>query len=843
MKYLLLFLLLPALATAQEQKEVEPVVSDDYLRLLPKHAADSLLYPRPRPVIYEHYWGNQIRSVTVGARMVLVSPFLPRQLSLGGTYRTEMSLQTINQLPALQQAFVQGRSLDGRLTWQGPETGELFSYGPALSSLEFDGTRYRYDQQGKLVPAGTGNGQPAIAYNNNIFRTAVRFNQSLRLHSTVRRYDQEQWYFLLDLSHTANQIVIQDNSNLSKSLSASAKRSFSWGSLTGAYQYLGEKYANPNRNGFLNRVYQQSLLTPVSFDNSQGNYTFTGTLRSYSDKADNPHFLLEENNNRFNRTQQNASLTLDKFKNPLKFKLIPSFEKIQERSIEYYPPGAAGFPTGRSTRRDKDDINYSLRSQLLYNFKGNNQWVAPAAEVNYNYTSALTTIHYTHPDLTYQYQRSAHDLSAGFSIIHRENRHIDERLDIGNRFYFSNTSHQQQYFLPYIQTGVTFKDLFHYPHDLTIKIDAGLHHFNSELPVHQSFSYAQLFRHHPVQFNRYFPVQEAKEFDGLAPVQHQEWTGKIAVDYHQLLILRASFVLRNTQRDIFPVYERDQLLLKNIAQHQHRGLDLQLGITKNMVGDLWMSHNLSLYTYRDQVQQVENGYAYTPLAGFSNVYKALVPGQPMGVIIGNTYARDAQNNILIDETGFPMVNDAPAIIGNPTPDFILKLDNTIYFENWSLHATWEWKKGGDIWNGTQAALDYYGRSAVTAAERNTTGYIFPGVLEDGQPNNIPVSFYNPARPVTQNRWTRYGISGVAADYIQRADHLRLNDISLSHRFNWQRTGRQLTISAFLRNVMLWTAYEGVDPNQLLFDQPNSTGLDFFNLPAAKTYGLSFSFQF
>src|SRR5829696_7086581 len=37
-------------------------------------------------------------------------------------------------------------------------TNELFSYGPAINSLEFDGSNYAYDANGKLVAARSGNG-------------------------------------------------------------------------------------------------------------------------------------------------------------------------------------------------------------------------------------------------------------------------------------------------------------------------------------------------------------------------------------------------------------------------------------------------------------------------------------------------------------------------------------------------------------------------------------------------------------------------------------------------------------------------------------------------------------
>jgi hypothetical protein len=173
----------------------------------------------------------------------------------------------------------------------------------------------------------------------------------------------------------------------------------------------------------------------------------------------------------------------------------------------------------------------------------------------------------------------------------------------------------------------------------------------------------------------------------------------------------------------------------------------------------------------------------------------------------------------------------------------MKTGNTISWKKFALNLDVEWRKGGDMWNGTQAALDYYGRSQNSAALRNTTNYVFPGNLENGHINNIPVNFYDPNLSFDKNRWVRYGISGIAEEYMQKADNIRLNTASLVYTFNFRKHIQQLTVGAYINNLILWTAYKGADPNQLLYDQSNSSGLDFFNLPSTKTFGFTTTIQF
>jgi hypothetical protein len=286
------------------------------------------------------------------------------------------------------------------------------------------------------------------------------------------------------------------------------------------------------------------------------------------------------------------------------------------------------------------------------------------------------------------------------------------------------------------------------------------------------------------------------------------------------------------------------LQLKNMADLQTKGIELSLhAYQKNIARVFGVAGTLSFFTYRSTVTRVNEGDNFTPVAGFSNVYKALVQGQPLGVIVGNTYLKDASGNVVIGDDGFPLADSKPQIIGNPIPDFIVKFGNTFRWKKLTLQANWEWKKGGETWNGTQAALDYYGRSATTGAQRDITNYIFKGVQQNGHVNDIPVSFYDASLPVENNRWARYGLSGVAEAYVQKTDYLRLNNISLVYRFNLHRNKQQLTLSTYVNNILLWSPYKGADPEQFLFDQPNTAGLDFFNLPAVKTYGFNVSLQF
>jgi hypothetical protein len=154
-----------------------------------------------------------------------------------------------------------------------------------------------------------------------------------------------------------------------------------------------------------------------------------------------------------------------------------------------------------------------------------------------------------------------------------------------------------------------------------------------------------------------------------------------------------------------------------------------------------------------------------------------------------------------------------------------------------LECVFDIRKGGDVWNGTRAALDYLGRSATTGDERTVYRYIFPGVDPQGDPNVTPVSFYDPTAPLAENRWVRYGFEGVGEAYMEDASWIRLQEVTASYTIHPESPSKihDIKFSFIANNVFLITGYSGVDPASSLFGYTGSTGLDLFNTPATRSF--------
>jgi hypothetical protein len=262
--------------------------------------------------------------------------------------------------------------------------------------------------------------------------------------------------------------------------------------------------------------------------------------------------------------------------------------------------------------------------------------------------------------------------------------------------------------------------------------------------------------------------------------------------------------------------------------HYGQGLNWEVGLT-------WSRANPT-------VQRLFGGWERIPLAGFAEVSTNLAEGQPVGVLYGSTFARTAGGERLVGPDGFPRVSSELSPVGNPNPDWTGGLSGSLSWRTLSIALAVDIRKGGDIWNGTGQVLNYYGISRETREGRGVRDYVFGGVKPDGSPNDVPVAFADPAGGLAGNRWVQYGLTGVAEEAVRDGSWVRLGEL----KFTYNCTGlfrsllprSDVRLSLVGNNLLLLTRYPGVDPSAALFDYGWGAGLDLFNVPNTRSYGLS-----
>jgi TonB-linked SusC/RagA family outer membrane protein len=282
----------------------------------------------------------------------------------------------------------------------------------------------------------------------------------------------------------------------------------------------------------------------------------------------------------------------------------------------------------------------------------------------------------------------------------------------------------------------------------------------------------------------------------------------------------------------------------NIGEIENKGLEVDLGITfvksEDADGFNWNT-NVNFTTYESEVKDLGLDTDLVIYSGFSNLGNAAIKGQPLGVLFGSRALRDASGNAIIGSDGFYQTDPEDGIIGDPNPDWVANLRNSISYKNFTFSFQWNYTSGGDVYSSTIATLLGRGLAQETVNREDT--YIIPGVTAAGGPNTVQIN--------NSDFFFSNVLFGPSEFQVYDATVIRLQEISLAYalpkKFLDKTPFGSLVFTASGNN--LW--YDAINtPNSPNFD-PNTSGtgvgngfgFDFINGPSSKRYGLSLKATF
>jgi hypothetical protein len=355
---------LKSILEKQNSKEnVKNIYSKTYDSLLPHQARDEFSIENSKQVQTKNsdkYFSSIRKLKQKDTVTYKIKRQIQKYLVFNGSFTSSFDIKSRNAIPQTQNKYVQGRSENGSLVWKGPETNEMFSFGPDISTLGFNNQPYEYDQNGRLVNISNGV-SPAKAYNNNLFNTTVGYNNQLRINALINEgYNNEKFRLSLDLGQQKDQMYFIDQFNIVNSLKTKLNTKVKGYIINLGFNYEENKAVNTNRIGLFNRAYQNSLLTPVSFSNSQNLFLADGLQRSYSKSADNPMFLLYQNNKyNYRSSRRQYSFDVAKSWNDFKLNLSQSYEDDNYLNLDSYKPSTYGFINGILNERTQNNRLYN----------------------------------------------------------------------------------------------------------------------------------------------------------------------------------------------------------------------------------------------------------------------------------------------------------------------------------------------------------------------------------------------------------------------------------------------------------------------------------------------------
>lgn len=758
--------------------------------------------------------------------VVVVSSKKPKHQKYSVAFSSSFSIDNPNRLPDMQSQYAQGRPVNGTSVWN--KDNEAFSWGPSVGSANAP-TYDAYD----VFETG---------YTVKNHLTLTRRNENL--HYTLRLGNNTQQGFIPKSKQNETMIGFRLGSQWSNKLDFDID--FSYRNINGNRLQRGY-----NMSGFMQGI----LLTPPTFDN-RNSMLSDGSQRRAGDATDNPYWTTDNNpfKDETNRFTGNANL---------KYKLINNLSLNYQINGDYLfgdsktalNIGSVYIPTGHIM--DRNEKFKSLQSKFFAKYDKNWNDLALDAMAGYEYNYSKRTIE----------RIDGYDLSQSgdYNILNATNIELYNRLfrRHSNAVFGKATANYRQRFVleaamrgewssvsdkallsPSVGIAANLHEMFESDIVSYLKLRANTSRTDKETSLYLDPVYFSSAVYNLNTTSQHFESSEVVLPNNLAPERILNYN--IGTDvglWGNRVLLAASLYWKKGKDQLLPIQiSESSVQLENSGSFRTHGLEIELDAYP--VRNRNFSWQTRLVFARERNKVTDLGGRKLMLSGIDGVAGSYaIEGQPLGVLYGTVYKRDDQGRMIIGSDGFPVKSDELQVIGDPNPDWQMSWSNTLTFKNFTLSMLFDYRKGGEIWNGTKNAMNYYGTSQCSADHRNTTNYIFPGVLENGKANNIPVSFYG--NNLSENRWVRYGQYGIGEDGIEDASYIKLREISLGYRIPLKLFYKRswLKVSVYATNILLYTRYKGVDPETNLTGSSNGFGLDYFNVPGTRSIGMSLNWEF
>lgn len=805
------------------------------------------------------------------------------------------TIDQVNKVPELQSEWAQGEPRGGVLTYRGPETFEGESWGPRISDLEFDGDEtYPYSSLGRLVPRGTGDGTPAIAYDP--FDFFVNGN-TLDLNASVSGGDERTNYYISAGRLMSNGVVplatfnrntfkVKAGTKISRKLSAEMSANF-----------INSGGNRIQRGSNLNGVMLGLLRNAPTFDlgngkvgreaaNDPSSYDVlpNGFQRSYrSGIYDNPYWTVNKNPS---TDDVNRIIGYSQ----LKYEINDFLSVVYKLGIDFFTDrrnGAfdinPGWDVGyiNNSFQSSRDLNSDFLIQFNKNF-GSKVNVNATVGHNYYDTRVVTqsTNGATLSSPGFYHISNASTIQGGEGIGQRRLVGVFGTANFSyDNFFFFNASARQDWsstlgaenngiFYPAFSAGLAITELLGMSENPILpyaKLRASWGQVGNDAPF--SYATANYFGSafsggdgfisgisYPAFGTNAFELSSALGNSQLRPettttlefgAELKFLQGRVGLDYTYY---------NSTSRDIvvsvsLPAPTGFTNIVQNAGVITNKGHEAILTAVPVRTRDFEWNIDLNFTAYQNIVDSLAPGISQIGLAGFTSTSSRVVVGEPYGAIFGSGFQKDEQGRTIIGENGYPLQDAQTQVFGDPNPDWLAGLRNTFRWKGLSLSALIDIRQGGDVWCGTCGIIDYFGTSKKSGDLRETD-VVFEGVTEDGNVNTQSVKYFDinnsPNNP-NGAYWRRYGFGGITEMSVYDASWVRLREVTLSYSLPKSVVSKlsagDVTFTLSGRNLWLSTQYPGIDPETNLSGASNGFGLDYFNMPNTKSYGGSIRVTF
>lgn len=807
------------------------------------------------------------------------------------SYNFGYTVDKVNKLPDLQREYAQGAVVGGVPTFAAAMTGstERTSWGPRFSDLSYSSTPSVWDSNGLIVLATdpTATGVTPRSYDNPdlFFVDGSTFTHNVSVQGgtektsyyfSVGRLDQTGIMPNSDFGRTS--LKLTTSTEIAKNLSATVSATY--------IKSGGKKVQNgSNTSGVMLGL----LRTSPNFDNSAGYEFPDGTQRAYRGGSiyDNPFFTVNKNfaTDEVNRVIGYTQLTYD----PLPWLNIT----YRVGTDTYGDDRIFRNAINSSTLQNGQVINQTIRSTDL-----NSDLLATVRkDINEKLNTSFTIGHNYYKKDLHLNRIDGRGLASPdfFNIAAAQSVNVSERVEEKQLFGLYGTltvNYDNQIYVnlsgrnDWSSTLPESNNSFFYSaasigwdFTQTLNMNSAILNYGKLRAswgqvgndpgfavTSNGFTQAQVFDGWTNPNGVLFPAFGVNSFisNGLLGNQDlvaekttttefggdfQFLDGRIGLDVTYFNAETTDAILNVT----LPSASGFQQRAINSAEITNKGIEAALTASVVNKGDFSYDIGVNFTRIRNEVVALAEGINVLTIDPFGT--QRVVAGFAFGTFFGTRFLRDDQGNMVINPAdGMPYEDPTEGVVGDPNPDYLLGIRNTVSYKNFTLSFLLDIRQGGDVYNGTKGVLNNFGVGAETL-DRNDR-VIFPGVLgsTDGSGNVTATTTPNNVEVVKggtdggTNFYSNYGFVNLTELTVEDGSWVRMRDVSVSYNLPGSMLGKtpfsRASVTLNARNLFLITDYSGIDPEtNLTGDSSNVIGYDYFNNPNTKSYGVNVNLTF
>ena len=268
---------------------------------------------------------------------------------------------------------------------------------------------------------------------------------------------------------------------------------------------------------------------------------------------------------------------------------------------------------------------------------------------------------------------------------------------------------------------------------------------------------------------------------------------------------------------------------------RNRGVELALGYEDNISKNISFSTNLTYTRNVNRVMELVKGYK-NPIDGTVfdiNVLtspKYMRPGDSMNdIFVQGILVKGKDGRFIEEGDGYRIDRSQRIKVGSSAPDFMMGWNNTLNLYGVNVSFLISARVGGNVSSSTQAMMDGYGVSKVTADARDAGA-----VVIDGQS-------YDPKR-----YYTTIGLNRLGAYYLYDATNIKLQELSIGYTLPKKWFGKVISnasVSLIARNLLTIYRAAPYDSDMAGGTGTYSAGGDNFMPPSMRSVGFSLNLGF